>query len=411
MKVLHLNSYNDGGGSESVFNFTRKNKFVEKNYSGFISRGKNKNEDSDIYFRSWEINNKILGTINYIFSWYNYKNLRIFLDKNDVDIIHLHGIYASLSPSLLSAIKKFKKIKNIKVVQTIHDFHIICPNSSLYNFNKDVLCEKCIRKKFKYHIFFDNCDRRGKTYSIIKGLRSIVANNIIKHANIVDLYIAPSKFIREKLIDGEIEYNNIKIIPTPIRKIFKINDSPKKNIICNFGRFSNEKNLQFLIEAFTEWKRRRNNDYKLLLIGEGEKESELKQLAKNKLMIDEILFKEYLPYERLMDELKIAKYFSMTSKWYENAPMTILEAASLNLIPIVPDFGGMKESIEVVLKAGKTYIPNNIESWCNTMDLLEENYSEELKKIIDSKEIILREFGVDKYYENVTNLYKNLLNS
>lgn len=392
-----------------VFSITRNNLIVCKNFSGFNVREEKQKNDSDISFYSWERNNKFIGALNYIFSLHNYRQLNKFLSTNKVDIVHLHGFFSSISPSILLVLKNYKKKRGIKLIQTVHDFHMICPNASLFNFSKNTLCEKCVSKKIKLSIFTDACDRRGVIHSILKGIRSIFANNFLKHIEIIDCFIAPSKFIKEKLIQGGIDSGRIIFLPNPILVKTTNSATLKENIICYFGRFSNEKNLEFLINAFFVWKKRTNNNFKLHLLGDGENRISLSNLVKKLAIVDDVIFKDFVPVDVLIERIKTAKYFVMTSKWYENAPMSILEAVSQGLVPIVPDLGGMKESVEDLLKVGKTYIPENIDSWCNAIDELEGSYDIEIEKINSVKEKLTNKFGVDSYLKNITMLYEKIL--
>ncbi|HED05730.1 MAG TPA: hypothetical protein ENI61_03495 [Ignavibacteria bacterium] len=99
----------------------------------------------------------------------------------------------------------------------------------------------------------------------------------------------------------------------------------------------------------------------------------------------------------------------MASKWYENAPMTIWESISLNIIPIVPNFGGMKESIDITGGIGKTYITNNIQSWSNILDELESNYLNEYDNLIKLKNEILTKYSLENYLLKIKEVYENQL--
>lgn len=406
LKVLHINSFYKKGGAETVFQITKKISGIE-NYSGYTFSD-SKEEQPSIQFFSWEHNKKLLGIINYIFSIKNYIALNNFLERNKFDVIHLHGFFAALSPSILLAIKKAKRSNKLKVVQTLHDFHIVCPNASLYHFNKNEVCEKCLGKKLKLNVFCNNCDRRGYLHSVIKGIRSIIANNLLHHRDIVDKFICPSEFIRNKLLQDNIKENKIVLIRNPIILGEQKPITQKKNIICYFGRFSKEKNLEFLIDAFTKWNEKKKNDFQLLLIGDGEEKGGLINYASLSSTKEQIVFKDFMPFEKLVEEIKYAKYFALTSKCYENAPMSIIEAFTLNIIPIAPNIGGMKESIESTYGIGKTFKVNDKESWVESITALEKNYDLIIEKINLTKSKLMNELRVEKYYEAIYNEYKNI---
>lgn len=404
LNILHINSYDRKGGAETVFNITRKN-HKTKNFSGYF-KTTNENEFPDVKFFSWEGQNKLKGAINYIFSLKNYVTIKKLLENKDIDIIHLHGFFSTISPSILIAIKKAKARRNIKVVQTLHDFHLVCPNASLYNFNKNIVCEKCLGKNYKINIFWENCDRRGFSFSIIKGIRSIISNNLFHHKNIIDLFICPSEFIKIKLLHEGIQEEKIQLVRNPI--MFDIrNINEKDNIICYFGRFSKEKNLEFLINAFIEWKKLTGNNFKLLLIGDGEEKESILKIVNQSEFKDDIIIKDYMTQEIMFKTIQKAKYFSLSSSCYEVAPMSIIEALSLDIIPIAPEHGGMKESINFS-KVGISYKPNDINSWINSIKLLEESYNERIKKLREIKKEILEELSIEIYLKKLNQIYESL---
>lgn len=406
MNVLHINSYNIKGGAETVFNITRKNEKVG-NYSGFVRTVGN--EEPDINFLSWEVDNPLIGAINYIYSIQNKINLDKFLSANDIHIIHLHGFFSSISPSILSTIKHHKKRKNIRVVQTLHDFHLLCPNGGLYNFNKNIICEKCINKKVKYSIFLNNCDRRGLIHSTIKGFRSLISNNILHHEKIVDKFICPSKFIQNKLIESGVDPNKLELIRNPVITTETKPQGTKDNIICYFGRLSKEKNLDFLINTFSYWKQITPNNFKLFIIGSGEERENLLNIRNKSHCKEEIFFFNYMPFNELLKKLINVKYFALSSKCYEVAPMSVIEALSINILPIVPNIGGMKESIELINNIGAVYEAGNKDSWISAINNLETNYNHKMSELSENKNEILNKLSVQNYLNKISNLYYTLM--
>jgi glycosyltransferase involved in cell wall biosynthesis len=112
-----------------------------------------------------------------------------------------------------------------------------------------------------------------------------------------------------------------------------------------------------------------------------------------------------MPFDSLAKEIAETKYFCLTSSWFENAPVSIIEAVALNIIPLVPDFGGMKESVVEVCNAGVIYKNGSIESWIDGITKLENNYTSELHKIILARANIFQNYSVEKYVEQLIELY------
>lgn len=407
MKVLHINGYDFGGGSETVFNITRINHNNDVNYTGCV-KAENNCQKYDIEFIPYDRYPKLTRLCMYFFSLKNYSMLKKFLEQKEIDVIHLHNFIGALSPSILLAIKGAKKRSKFVVIQTAHDFNLCCPNSMLYNYSKNEICEKCLGTKWKMSPLLVGCDRRGKIYSFFKGIRSIIDNNFILHEKLIDAFIVPSLIMKSKLIEDGVDNTKLHVIRNPVPHALFKNDS-KKNIICYFGRFSQEKDVPFIIRAFTFWKQKTNNDFRLHLIGSGEEEVKIHKMVAESLFRNEIIISKFMPEHELKEEIKNYKYFVMASRLYENAPMSILEAVSQGLVPIVPDLGGMKETVEDLLKVGKTYVPENIDSWCNAIDELEGSYDIVIEKINSVKEKLTNKFGVDSYLKNITMLYKKIL--
>lgn len=410
MKILHLNNYDKKGGAETVFNITveeLENKKGFINYKGFVSILNEKK--SDIQFKNWEENNKILGALNYIFSYSNYRELFKFLKENDLDIVHIHGFLSSLSPSILLAIKKYKKINpKIKILQTVHDFHPTCPNSALFNYSKNEICESCIGKKYKLDIFLKNCDRRGRVFSIIKGIRSIISNNLFNQKEVINTFIVPSEFLGEKLrLDG-VSKEKITLVKNPIKIIDKEINKIKNDEIVYFGRFSKEKNLVFLIQAFSKWKSQKKNDFKLVLIGEGEEEESLKEAKKKSKVSEDIIFLPFMTFDKLADRLKKSKVSVMPSKWYETFGLTIYESVFFDIIPIVRNIGAMKESIDY-LEFGYSFNTEN--ELIRSLNEATENYQDQIVKILECKLKIKNELSPKNYLDKLIEIYKKEVRS
>ncbi len=407
LNILHLNSRDFRGGSETVFNITRKNPFCENNYSGYYKTNLSSGGMPDVQFDSWEHESRIKGAIHYIYSRKNYEELLKFVRSRKIDVIHFHDLFSSLSVSVYAALKLIKKNSTIKIIQTVHDYNLVCPNSTLFNYSRNSICEKCIGKKIKADIIFRNCDRRGWFHSALKGIRSILAENIYSNKEIVDLYIAPSNFIKEKMMMDGISEDKIILLRNPIQKSAIEFSECRENIICYFGRLSKEKNTEFLLDTFIAWKNKTKNNYKFLIIGEGESESRLNDIAAKSEWANDVLFKPFLAHSDLMNEIKTAKYFTMASIWYENAPMVILEAVSAGLIPLVPDMGGMRETAADLLECGAVYAPNNSANWIRKIIDLEENYSSEFDRLKKSLSKI-DEYSVENYFKKLSEIYSQL---
>lgn len=345
MKILLINSYFEKGGAEVVFmdSFHGLQKYGS-NLECVVAASGSINEENSFILDSWE-NHKILAPFYYIFNFRNIFLLWRLLQKFSPDIIHLHGFLGTLSPSILFVIKLWKRFHTLKVVQTVHDYHVICPNASAYNYNQKKKCLECVGQKIKTKIFYDNCDRRGWIYSIMKGIRSFVAINMAGHQKMVDLFITPSLFLQEQMLKEGILPEKLLVLRNPLNAK---NDTKvvKTNTIVYFGRFSKEKNLDFLLEVFRHSLKEHFLLPNLLLIGDGEEAEKLKANVILYNLQERVTFLPFQAREKLHKIIAEAKVMVLPSSVYETYGLVIFEAILQNILPITSNNGGLKESIE-----------------------------------------------------------------
>ena len=125
-----------------------------------------------------------------IYSFEAKKNIARLLDRIQPDIAHFHSVRHHLTKSILPELGK----RNIPVVWTLHDYKDICPNTSFYDGRN--ICEKCKGKKYS-HVIWNRCKKGSFPASVITYLESKI-NGSTYFDKYVDLYISPSKFLKNK---------------------------------------------------------------------------------------------------------------------------------------------------------------------------------------------------------------------
>ena len=178
-KLLHLASDSYRGGAESVFRNTIEQTLTLQNYEVFVAscdtpKSLPKGIDSKHFLAldDWASYPKPIGALKYVFNLKNYRILKTFLFTIRPDIIHTQNYLSRLSPSVLFALRSYKrKFPHTKLIFTQHNFGV-CPNGGLYNYAQKSICEACIGHS-KFRIMWKNCDRRGRIYSLLKGVRTL----------------------------------------------------------------------------------------------------------------------------------------------------------------------------------------------------------------------------------------------
>ena len=343
MKILYLNNYYyPRGGAENVFlneAYIMKNKghtvhfFSRKHPCNFTSELSNlfpdQMETDSVKFgkRSFQILPKIFYNLE-------AKNgLRIALDKTKIDLAHAHNIYGGLTTAVLDLLNE----KCVPTVMTLHDYKLICPNYKLMHHGR--ICEDC--KGHKYFMAIKNiCHKESFIASTIYSLETYFNFITNKYKKNVHKFISPSKFLKNKFIEFGWPSTKIEYIPNFVDiTTFKPNFTPG-NYFLYIGRLSIEKGVSTLISAF---KKIKNKNTKLYIVGNGPLKNELESFSQND---PRITFTGYLSGKKLKVITQNSLAVVVPSEWYENAPLSVLEAFSYGKPVIGSNVGGIPEMIE-----------------------------------------------------------------
>ena len=129
------------------------------------------------------------------------------------------------------------------------------------------------------------------------------------------------------------------------------------------GRFSLEKNQQMMYRAFASFVDSGNNA-RLLMLGKGAEEENLKSLARELKIDDRIDYAGFVP--NVEDYLKTADVFLLSSH-YEAQPLCVLEAMAAGLPVISTDVGGVAD---IVTDNGILVAPGDAEAMTDAMKTL-----------------------------------------
>lgn len=257
---------------------------------------------------------------------------QLIIKKIDPEIVHIsHLNYLSTT-----LIKIFKE-NNIPILCTLHDYWFMCPRGQLITpeFER---CEK---------IDFNVCGTCLNNYftSLTKASLKLKERDkyIRELLNRVDLFVAPSKFLRNKFIKWGINDKNIIYSDYGFNTQYFENFQKKKSKFIRFGytgRIIPNKGVHLLVDAFNKIK---NESIVLKIYG---KKTEITKYLKERVENSNISFED--PY----DNWDIAKVLSeidvliIPSIWVENSPLVIHEAF-LGKIPVITsNIGGMAELVK-----------------------------------------------------------------
>ena len=155
------------------------------------------------------------------------------------------------------------------------------------------------------------------------------------------LILCPTKATLDLLKEQNIfNAKKIFLLEDPVFRIREVNNLKNSKIkedldsnfkyILSIGRLTHQKNFNLLIEGFKEIKKK-YNEYKLIILGEGEKRQELEKLVKELNLEKDVLFLGFK--NNIFNYLQMSDCLISTALW-EDPGFTLIESGILNKIVI-----------------------------------------------------------------------------
>jgi D,D-heptose 1,7-bisphosphate phosphatase len=403
LRVLFINDYREGGGAEVVLSQ--------------LMRGlKERQIDTEFFYGAEGNKVRASNPFSYIYSYRSRSKLAEKLRAFCPNIVHVLNYYHLLSPSILDALVEYKKKHpRVRVVYSAHDFHLVCPSSGLTSFagREGVLTREPPRRNvpgfFGLGLLLKKWDHRGWLYSQLKVFQWL--NGYVWHAkhSVFDKMIAPGEFM-DQILSASFPSHNVELIRNPYQPegeaplSFEDTENSEPFRLVFVGRLAQEKGLSAFINSFPpgEWPR-----WELHLYGDGPAEASLHQRSINKNLGDKIVFHGKVPHPQILRDLPSYDALVLPSVIYENAPLTLVEAAFSGLRLLCSEWGGVGTLARF---CGGEYLFNP-ESQASTAAALADlgRDLEARKPILRNRDKLERSFSYSRFIENHISIYQGLL--
>lgn len=301
-----------------------------------------------------ELPNRKKNSMNY------FKALNQSLRKRHFDIIHVHGNQSAI------AIELFLGWKNGIKVRIAHSHNTTCMNMKLHRLLKPA-----------FNIFYTDgfaCGEAAGQWLFGDKPFTVIPNGF-----------DTKKFKFDEVVRREVRHElGIK----------------NEKVLGHIGRLNDQKNQEFLLQIFDEVAKQ-DADTKLLMVGTGPKEEEIRRIVENHSYREQIvMYGESNVPERLYSAMDC---FVFPSR-YEGLPVTLLEAQISGLPCVISD----TITQEVVLSESVISIPLSIgsEKWAQVVI----NAIKDRKKAKENVERNFEKYEINNTIELLEKQYKKCVN-
>lgn len=345
MRILQVNKFHYPRGGADKYYLELSDKLIKEGHElAVFSMRHPKNLPSPwekyfvsrVSYNEGGLRDKLMAPLRMIYSFEARRKFAALLEDFKPDIIHVHNIYNQLSPSLLDAAAR----RNIPVIMHLHDYNLVSPNRTLYLGGR--IYERCVGGHY-FRCVIDKCHKDSYLKSLLAALTLYIHNRVLNiYRRRVKLFIAPSRFMKEKM--HQAGFNNSIIVILPNFVADELLKEPltatAEDYFLYFGRLSEEKGIDVLLKAAAIVE-----GVHIKIVGDGPQAVEYKQLAASLGLAERVEFQPAVYGRQLTDIIKKARTVVIPSVWYENMPLALLESLALGKTVIVTRRGGMPEII------------------------------------------------------------------
>ena len=299
IRILHIVSALDTGGVERILYNYIKNIIDYNNLEfEFIVHNEKEGElEKELKQKGYKIYH-VTPKKNSILK--NILQINQIIKRGNYDIVHCHQNFSSFVALLIARINKVK-------IRIIHS-HGYNPAKNIMGKVKEKVLRFVNKKSANYYF---SCGEKAAEW--------LFGKNIFKDKH---FYLMP---------------NAIDIEKFEFQKGFKdkiSNIGKKKKTILHIGRFSPEKNHEFLIDIMDFMNKTHKNQYQLILVGEGSRKQEIQKIVKEKKLEDNIFFLGVC--NNVSEIMSASDIFLLPSK-NEGFPVTLVEAQASGLSILCSD--------------------------------------------------------------------------
>jgi glycosyltransferase involved in cell wall biosynthesis len=323
------------------------------------------------------------------------RRLEQLLRRERVDVAHLHNIAHQISPSILDSLRKYQ----VPTVQTLHDYKLICPTYTLMAGGE--VCQRCLGGQY-YHAALQRCNKGSLTASLLNTVEMYAHQALGLYRRGIDLYLAPSRFLKSKLEETETPGAPVVYLPNAIDADQYRPRYSDDGYGLYFGRLSPEKGVHTLIEAMKELPA-----IELRIIGEGLQQDQLQRMVEDHNLTN-VRFIGPRYGDDLKEVLAGARFVVVPSECYENCPFSVLESFAMGKPVLGSAIGGIPELIEPGID-GLLFRPGDADDLGEKIHRLDRDDRGVIEMGRRARKKVEERFGLESHYRHLMAAYRSVI--
>jgi glycosyltransferase involved in cell wall biosynthesis len=321
------------------------------------------------------------------------RRIRGMIEEFRPDVAHVRNIYHHLSPSILWELKA----QGIPILYHLNDFKVLCPSYNLVAHGE--ACEACKGGAF-WQVMRQEC-YPGTTARMALMTEAYVHGWLGTYSKCVDLFLAPSQFVRDKFVEHGWDPGRFECLPH-FQTLHEVTRPPSDSGVLYFGRLSQEKGLGDLLYAM-----RMVPEAKLVIAGDGLQRSELQRLAACLGLHNVEFVGQVGAAER--DRLIAQSLFTVfPSHAYETLGKTILESYALGRAVVASDAGSRRELVRHG-ETGLLYRCGDVDDLARAIQWMVCNPDLAEKMGQAGWELVRQHYTPEGHYQQLMSIYEGLV--
>ena len=427
MKIILVNKFHylKGGSETYYFGLAEGLKALGHEVHYFAMEGPDNVpcEDEDLFVSSKDYNGptsfaqKISVAASLIYSRESMRKFQALCERVRPDIVHMNLVHRQITLSILDA--PYLKMHHVPVLFTSHDYILVCPSYVMLDGSGNV-CDACLGGKFS------SCLKRkcvkGSFAKSAMGTLEAEHLKLCKTYRKIDRIIAPSEFMRQKLIEGGFSARQVVYMQNFAKQeILSIasrgsdrtdRDDP---YLLFFGRLSKEKGIDVLVDAFIAAIPSLPANVRLVIAGDGPERQRIEEkvASAGPCVSGRVELAGFQRGDALKAYVERASLAIASSRWRENMPYSIVEAFACGTPVIGTNIGGIPELV-VEGETGFICEPGSSSSLTEAIVRGFAAFNDQTRYAsmqASCRAYVLERCSQDTYVKHLTALYRELIDS